>query len=333
MHTIQFIVILLVVEGFNSITFSNFGTKLKSLRNPSSRVGVIDETVRFDEIIARVVDRSIADKEISNHQSKICCTGGEDLSDYCILLIPGMFCSYVPFYFSEAMSRLNNELNLDCRYIPVHPHSSVGSNAQLLLNSILEIYNETRKSLILVGHSKGGVDASALLALYPEQTLPIVRGLITIQTPYMGSSLIPNTTSIPNITSRYANSSWLHSLLERTPISALQDLTLSSREEFFRLYPLPEQLPILCFSSVTSWGSRQNDGIVSRIETEVPGSRVVRWQAEKSHFFLAQPPLPPIIRNKLQNHREGNSSPSSGDIVEALLRLLLEKCPSTHLRR
>jgi pimeloyl-ACP methyl ester carboxylesterase len=282
-------------------------------------------TNKFDDLIKTMQPhRTFLDDECESMIG----SGNDKLRDFCVLLVPGMFCSYVPFYFSEAMLRLK-ELGVECRYVHVHPHSSVGCNADLLLDNVLKAFNETKKPIILMGHSKGGVDASAMIAMYPQQTTDMVEGLITIQTPYLGSSLIPN------INASCLNSYWFRKLFDKTPLSALLDLSPSSRKSFSQRYPMATNVTqnTLCFSSATSlslFQSHENDGVVSRMETEIPGARVVRWQPEKSHFFLVTPPLFASrfyhrVPFKFKRRDGSDTSPSSGDIVEALLRLLLDK--------
>ena len=46
---------------------------------------------------------------------------------------------------------------------------------------VLEIFHSTGKQVVLMGHSKGGCDAAAALALYPRELLPAVAGLVTVQ--------------------------------------------------------------------------------------------------------------------------------------------------------
>ena len=43
------------------------------------------------------------------------------------------------------------------------------------------------RTVVLVGHSKGGVDAAAACALYKKELAGIVRGIVVTQCPYGGS--------------------------------------------------------------------------------------------------------------------------------------------------
>jgi len=65
--------------------------------------------------------------------------------------------------------------------------SSVSKNAREIKEYIEEIYWGSRKRVLLLGHSKGGVDAAAALSLYWSQLKDKVAGLALAQSPYGGS--------------------------------------------------------------------------------------------------------------------------------------------------
>jgi len=63
----------------------------------------------------------------------------------------------------------------------------VSKNAREIKEYIEEIYLGSRKRVLLLGHSKGGVDAAAALSLYWPQLKDKVAGLALAQSPYGGS--------------------------------------------------------------------------------------------------------------------------------------------------
>ena len=65
--------------------------------------------------------------------------------------------------------------------------SSVSKNAREIKEYIEEIYWGSRKRVLLLGHSKGGVDSAAALSLYWPQLKDKVAGLVLAQSPYGGS--------------------------------------------------------------------------------------------------------------------------------------------------
>lgn len=65
--------------------------------------------------------------------------------------------------------------------------ASVEKNAREIKSYIEEIYWGSKKRVLLLGHSKGGVDAAAALSLYWSDLKDKVAGLALAQSPYGGS--------------------------------------------------------------------------------------------------------------------------------------------------
>ena len=111
------------------------------------------------------------------------------LDEYCYLLVPGFLAQYSPpVYFYEALQRFRVDLNLShVRFVQLDSEASVRANAEALREAILQAHKESGRRVVLVGHSKGGVDAAAALALYPDDLLSVVHGLVCIQSPHGGA--------------------------------------------------------------------------------------------------------------------------------------------------
>lgn len=62
-------------------------------------------------------------------------------------------------------------------------------NAREIKEYIEEIYWGAKKRVLLFGHSKGGVDSAAALALYWSDLRDKVAGLVIAQSPYGGSPI------------------------------------------------------------------------------------------------------------------------------------------------
>ena len=67
--------------------------------------------------------------------------------------------------------------------------ASVEHNAWELKQYIEEFYWGSGKRVMLLGHSKGGVDAAAALSVYWSDLKDKVAGLALVQSPYGGSPL------------------------------------------------------------------------------------------------------------------------------------------------
>jgi triacylglycerol esterase/lipase EstA (alpha/beta hydrolase family) len=66
---------------------------------------------------------------------------------------------------------------------------SVEANSEALKGILEEQANQSGKKLILLAHSKGGVDVATTLIKYPYLQSDIVAKLVTIQSPLGGSVL------------------------------------------------------------------------------------------------------------------------------------------------
>lgn len=73
--------------------------------------------------------------------------------------------------------------------LDLSPQASVEKNAWELKQYIEELYWGSGKHVLLLGHSKGGVDAAAALSLYWSDLKEKVAGLALVQSPYGGSPL------------------------------------------------------------------------------------------------------------------------------------------------
>lgn len=66
---------------------------------------------------------------------------------------------------------------------------SVEHNAWELKEYVEELYWGSGKRVMLLGHSKGGVDAAAALSIYCNELKGKVAGLALVQSPYGGTPL------------------------------------------------------------------------------------------------------------------------------------------------
>jgi len=67
--------------------------------------------------------------------------------------------------------------------------SSVEKNAREIKEYIEELCWGSNKRVLLLGHSKGGIDAAAALSLYWPELKDKVAGLVLAQSPYGGSPI------------------------------------------------------------------------------------------------------------------------------------------------
>jgi triacylglycerol esterase/lipase EstA (alpha/beta hydrolase family) len=73
-------------------------------------------------------------------------------------------------------------------FIDVHPDKDMRENGAIINNRIRDIYTYFgRKKIVIIAHSKGGIDAQSALVQYGAH--PYVSNLITLSTPHYGSQL------------------------------------------------------------------------------------------------------------------------------------------------
>ncbi|GLJ29850.1 hypothetical protein SUGI_0589850 [Cryptomeria japonica] len=107
---------------------------------------------------------------------------------YVYLLVPGLFSNHGPLYFVDT-KKFFSKLGLACHIAKIHSEASVAKNAWELKQYIEELYWGSGKRVLLLGHSKGGVDAAAALAMYWPDLKEKVAGLALVQSPYGGSPI------------------------------------------------------------------------------------------------------------------------------------------------
>ena len=84
--------------------------------------------------------------------------------------------------------------------VNLNPSNSIQDNALSLKNQLLSIQNNyskisgSVKTLTLVCHSKGGLDAQGFLYYYEEDAKKLISKVITLSTPFWGSPLCLKTT-------------------------------------------------------------------------------------------------------------------------------------------
>eukprot|EP00466_Bigelowiella_natans_P020017 jgi/Bigna1/69187/fgenesh1_pg.8_\ len=248
------------------------------------------------------------------------CNRAEQLffpTSYAYLLVPGLLWEMYPGYFkplADCMIREGCEVAIS----NVSGTGSVLNNVQSLEKEIQSMNRFHGKKVILIGHSKGGVDAAATLSLKPD-VKSMVRGLITVQSPYAGAPLAEEALSDWQL--QDVLKGWVENYL-RGDWQSVEDLAYSSRKEFIKKHPFPQDVPVVSFHSMTSgisstmmplsaYHSRRystsTDGLVVPDDAEIPGSLVIRYKEDLAHTNPVWKSVPSIIP------REMSSSSSMGE--------------------
>ncbi|KAH7439269.1 hypothetical protein KP509_04G053100 [Ceratopteris richardii] len=174
-------------------------------------------------------------------------------NNFVYLLIPGLFSNHSPLYFVDTKKHFS-KLGLTCHIARIHSEASVETNALVLKNYIEELYWGCGKQVLLLGHSKGGVDAAAAVSKYWADLKEKVAGLAVIQSPYGGSPIASDILREGQIadTETRRIMELLICKIVKGDIRSLDDLTYEKRKEFLAKHPLPHGFPTVSFHTEVS---------------------------------------------------------------------------------
>ncbi|KAK4759323.1 hypothetical protein SAY87_022454 [Trapa incisa] len=165
------------------------------------------------------------------------------------LLVPGLFSNHGPMYFVNTKMSFS-KMGLACHIAKIHSEASVEKNAREIKEYIEEIYWGSNKRVMLLGHSKGGIDSAAALSLYWPELKDKVAGLAIAQSPYGGTPVASDILREGQL-GDYVS---LRKLMEiaickvlKGDLQALIDLTYEKRKEFITKHELPRELPVVSF--------------------------------------------------------------------------------------
>ncbi|XP_015692817.1 uncharacterized protein LOC102716132 isoform X2 [Oryza brachyantha] len=170
------------------------------------------------------------------------------------LFIPGLFSNHSPLYFVNT-KRIFSKMGLTCHIARIHSEASVEKNARELKLYIEELYWGSGKQVLLLGHSKGGVDAAAALSLYWSELKGKVAGLALVQSPYGGTPVASDILREGQIADKETRRimELIICKLIKGDIRALEDLTYDKRRDFISKHKLPvDELPIISFHTEAS---------------------------------------------------------------------------------
>ncbi|MDC0713568.1 lipase [Stigmatella sp. ncwal1] len=236
------------------------------------------------------------------------------------LLVKGMLGDELFGYLEDNQLRLERR-GLDTEAVSVDTEGSLEANVAKIRKA-LEDAAFFRRSVVLVGHSKGAVESLSALAMYPHLRTG-VRAVVALQAPYGGSPVAHDLMASPEMR-RVVDIAL--PLLFYGVSRSVEDLSYPRRMDFVRRHPYPVEIPTVSLAS--SRDSRRSllwpvanylrqryglasDGLVAAVDAEIPGSRVVRLD-DLDHAQAALLGIP------------GLAPYHPGDLTEAMVALALE---------
>jgi triacylglycerol esterase/lipase EstA (alpha/beta hydrolase family) len=105
-----------------------------------------------------------------------------------LVFVHGINSSSKTWWENNNMYQTAYDNGYETAFIDVHPDRDMRDNGAIINDRIREIYHYFgQKKIVIVGHSKGGIDAQNALVQYGAH--PYVSNLITLSTPHYGSQL------------------------------------------------------------------------------------------------------------------------------------------------
>ncbi len=251
-----------------------------------------------------------------------------DAKDYVYLTVDGLTGENWPGYMEPNREGLRDK-GLDVREIKVDTEASTETNAETIRKAIEKVSKEG-KQVVLIGHSKGGNDITAAIALNPELK-EHVRAVVTMQTPYGGAPLAQDLLS--DAATKLGVDALAKYIFKGDP-ECVEDLTYTERMDFIKKHPYPTDIPTVSLAtSSTSQASllvgpndytrlrygEKTDGLVSPRDAFVPGANVVRL-SDLDHLNSVMPNFPQL------SHWE------PGDLTVSLVAMALKYPPATQAR-
>ncbi|XP_027342785.1 uncharacterized protein LOC113855363 isoform X1 [Abrus precatorius] len=217
-------------------------------------------------------------------------------SSFVYLLIPGLFSNHGPLYF-VAIKRFFSKMGLACHIAKVHSEASVEHNALELKLYIEEIYWGFGKPVMLLGHSKGGIDAAAAVSIYWSDLKDKVAGLALVQSPYGGTPIASDILREGQIGDKETRRilELIICKIIKGDIRALEDLTYERRKEFIMKHQLPRDLPLISFHSEASIAPGVLATMTQIAHAELPWRLLPKFWTEESHSFAESGHQVPVL--------------------------------------
>ncbi|KAG6739676.1 hypothetical protein POTOM_057290 [Populus tomentosa] len=175
--------------------------------------------------------------------------------------------------------------------------ASVEHNAWELKQYIEELYWGSGKRVMLLGHSKGGVDAAAALSIYSSDLKNKVAGLALVQSPYAGTPIASDILREGQIADKETRRimELLICKIIKGDIRALEDLSYDKRREFISKHQLPKEIPLISFHSEASIAPGVLATMTHIAHAELPWLPLPKFGSEESDDFQAGHQVPVVI--------------------------------------
>ncbi|CAK9160897.1 unnamed protein product [Ilex paraguariensis] len=215
---------------------------------------------------------------------------------YVYLLIPGLFSNHGPLYFVST-KRFFSKMGLPCHIAKIHSEAPVEHNAWVLKQYIEELYWGSGKRVMLLGHSKGGIDAAAALSLYWCDLEDKVAGLAVVQCPFGGTPVASDILREGQIADKETRRimELIICKLIKGDMRALEDLTYEKRKKFIMTHKLPQNIPLISFHSEAGVAPGVITTLAHIAHAELPWFPFHSLGSEESEFVVQGGRRVPVV--------------------------------------
>lgn len=211
--------------------------------------------------------------------------GGNVNRNYFYFLIPGLYYKRWGDAYMKDNIALLNRLGVSYKLININS-DTVENNASFIRGYIIDHIRRDKRKLVIIGHSKGAVDAGTAIAKY--NLYNYVHAFISIQAPWFGTPIVDEQEySIIKIFNTIA------SLMDNGDKEALRDMGYQRRYNLIYKYPFnTSKTKTISFVSTIQSGSSlfylipdslmrsksnsYTDGVLRPVDGIIPGSDYIQ---------------------------------------------------------
>ncbi|OIV93479.1 hypothetical protein TanjilG_18695 [Lupinus angustifolius] len=210
--------------------------------------------------------------------------------------VTGLFSNHGPLYF-VAPKRFFSKMGLACHIAKVNSEASVEHNALELKQYIEEIYWGSGKPVMLLGHSKGGIDAAAALSIYWSDLKDKVAGLALVQSPYGGTPIASDILREGQIGDKATRRimELIICKIIKGDIRAMEDLTYEKRKEFIMKHKLSLDIPLISFHSEASMAPGVLATLTHIAHAELPSLPLLKFSIDESDSYVESGRQVPVM--------------------------------------
>lgn len=199
----------------------------------------------------------------------------DDIKKYNILLIPGLFSEYFGNAYMQHNISYLEEKGINVIKLDINTSGSVIENALHIKNFIIQ----SKKKLIVIGHSKGGIDAAVSISKY--DLYDKIHCMIFLQCPWFGTYLaddINNNGILSFIYNKFTDSKIFNDLTFEMRSQSRKDYVFDiTKLKVISVYSTIKRKTLLYpfYNLLLTKYNCESDGAIAPEDAVIPGSSFI----------------------------------------------------------